>query len=104
MREIIDHYQNDDKVAAVAIQTTFEGFSTNDFDSLKVVAKRYNLSIPMGQNGWEGKSSPIMRRYETRGTPWVVIIDSRGMLRRSNFHYPVPKSIRIIDRLKKEME
>jgi len=104
LREIIDHYKNDDKVAAVAIQTTFEGFSTNNFDSLKKVAKQYDLTIPIGQNGWQGRSSPIMYRYRTRGTPWVIIIDSRGMLRRSNFHYPPAKSIRIIDKLKKEIK
>jgi len=104
LREIADHYKNDDKVGVVAIQTTFEGFSTNNFQALHQVAVEYNLTVPIGHNGWQGKPSPLMYRYKTRGTPWIVIIDGNGIIRRSDFHYSVDKSIKVMDRLKEELQ
>ena len=104
MREIATHYKNDDQVGVVAIQTTFEGYSVNNFQALQKVARKYNLTIPIGQNGWKGTPSPVMYRYQTRGTPWVVIIDGKGMIRRSDFHYAAEKSIGIIDKLKEELQ
>ncbi len=104
MRDIVNHYKNDNKVSAVAIQTTFEGYSVNNFKALEKVARDYGLTIPIGQNGWQGESSPLMYSYQTRGTPWIVIIDGSGKIRRSDFHYEVEQSIRIIDRLKKELQ
>jgi hypothetical protein len=103
LQEIADHYKNDSNVSFVAIQTTFEGFSVNNFQILPEVIKEYGLTIPVGQNGWKGSPSPLMYRYKTRGTPWVVIIDGNGIIRRSNFHYSVLDSIQIIDYLKKEL-
>ncbi len=96
----MNHYSNDKAVGVVAIQTAFEGFSSNDFQSLSRVAKEYGLTIPIGQNGWAGKPSPLMHRYKTRGTPWIVIIDKEGIVRKSDFHYTVEDSIKVINDLK----
>ena len=103
MREISNHYSNDKSVGVVAIQTTFEGFAYNNFQALSRVAKEYGLTIPIGQNGWVGTPSPLIYRYKTRGTPWIVIIDGKGKIRRSDFHYSVEESIRVIDHLKKDL-
>ena len=102
MQEIASYYNNDPKVAVVTIQTTFEGFGTNNFKVLRQIANRYNLSIPIGHSGWPGKPSPLLYKYVARGTPWIVIIDKSGMIRFSNFHLKPTQSKELIEELKKE--
>ncbi len=102
MQEIAGHYANDTQVAVVTIQTTFEGFSVNDFAALQEIAKRYSLIIPMGHSGWPDRPSPILYSYRARGTPWVVIIDKSGIIKYSNFYQKPADSIRLIEELKKD--
>ncbi len=102
MQEIVSSYVDDPEVAVVAIQTTFEGFSINSAQVLHEVAAKYDLSIPIGHNGWAGKPSPLMYKYKTRGTPWIVIIDKSGMIRFSNFFLKPNESRKIIEELKRE--
>ena len=40
-----------------------------------------------------------MKRYRSGGTPWVVIIDRKGVVRFNNFHNSPKKSIALIDSL-----
>lgn len=102
MQEIAAHFKDDAKVAVVTIQTTFEGFSVNDFAALREIADRYSLTIPMGHSGWPDRPSPILYSYQARGTPWVVIIDKKGLIVFNNFYQKPADSIRLIDSLKKQ--
>ena len=102
MQEIASYYREDPNVAVVTIQTTFEGFSINNFRALGEIADKYNLTIPIGHSGWQGNPSPLLFKYEARGTPWIVIIDKNGMIRFSNFHLQPEKSKELIEELKKE--
>lgn len=70
----------------VAIQTVFEGFSTNDRQAAWDTAERYDLAIPIGHDDGGGKGSGLMRRYRSGGTPWVIIIDRNGVVRFNDFH------------------
>ena len=103
MQEIDKHYKKDTQVAVIGIQTAFEGFWSNNFDALKDIAKEYDLTIPLGHNGWPGNPSPLMRRYRTRGTPWVVIIDGAGIVRANYFHFEPEQSISLMEKLKREI-
>ena len=100
MQEIAAHYQNDKTVAVVTIQTTFEGFGINSREALGEIAAEYDLAIPIGHSGSAGDPSPLMYRYKSRGTPWVVIIDKSGMIRFSNFHLEPHQSRALIEELK----
>lgn len=102
MQDLIKHYEGDSEVAFVAIQTAFEGFSFNDLAGAKKTIKRYNLKIPVGHSGSSEKPSRFMRNFRTRGTPWVVIIDKKGVVRFNHFHQEVSKTIRFMDHLKRE--
>jgi len=102
LQEIASYYKNDPEVAVVTIQTTFEGFGINNFEVLADIAKQYNLSIPIGHSGWPGRPSPLLYKYEARGTPWVVIIDKTGMIRFSNYYLKPGESKELIEELKKE--
>jgi len=86
----------------VTIQTTFEGFDVNNAQVLSEVADDYDLTIPIGHSGWQGKPSPLLYKYEARGTPWIVIIDKSGMIRFSNFHLKPTQSKKMIEELKRE--
>lgn len=100
LKRMIDIYQDNNEVVFVAIQTTFEGFYTNNFSKLREVSGQFGLSIPFGQSGKDGKRSPLMRAYHTGGTPWTIIIDKRGILRFNGFHITPEQASRLIDGLK----
>ncbi|MGH1486474.1 MAG: peroxiredoxin family protein [Cellvibrionaceae bacterium] len=107
LQKITAALENNDKVAIAAIQTTFEGFSTNNQDALLKNQRRYELSIPFGHD--EGDASAAhgdrkrmpktMLSYRTGGTPWFVVIDPRGRVVYNHFHVD---SDRLIEILKKE--
>jgi thiol-disulfide isomerase/thioredoxin len=99
LQKMIKHYQGNDDVAFVAVQTVFEGFASNTFEDARRTAKRYHLDIPIGQSGENGKRSPLMRAYRTGGTPWTVIIDRDGVVRFNDFHAKEPQASGLIDRL-----
>ncbi len=101
MQKIQEHFQNDPEVAIVAIQTTFEGFMVNTFGGAKLVAARYGLKMPIGQSGSKEAPSVMMRNYRTGGTPWVVIIDKKGIVRFNNFNIDANAAIEGMETLKK---
>ncbi len=89
-------------IAFVAIQTVFEGYSTNNAQAAWRTADRYDLKIPVGHDGSNGKRSLIMKRYRTGGTPWTIIIDKQGVVRYNDFHIKPEQAIKIINRLRAE--
>jgi len=100
LKEIIKQYKNDKDVAIVAVQTTFEGFSSNGIEQAKEVAKRYKLNIPIGQSGTRSHRSKLMANYRTGGTPWTIIIDKQGVVSYNDFHVDPSYAIKMIDQLK----
>lgn len=101
LKKVMQHFKNDPDVAFVAVQTTFEGFSSNGFKQAKEVAKNYKLDIPVGQSGSRGNYSKLMRNYNTGGTPWTIIIDRDGVVRFNHYSITTEDAIWIIERLKK---
>ena len=97
-----EYFKNHEEVGVVGIQTTFEGYFTNNFEALQGIAKEYQLDIPLGHSGWAGKPSPLIKRYQTRGTPWVAIIDRKGQVRVSHFHFEPKQSIAFMEKLLRE--
>ncbi len=100
LQQVIKHYADDEDVAFVAIQTSFEGFRTNTFEQAREVARQYGLKIPFGQSGGRDQRSALMRAYRTGGTPWTIIIDRDGIVRFNDYHISAAKAVRLIDRLK----
>ena len=102
LQKMIQRFRTNDDVAFVAVQTVFEGFSSNTFHRAKEVAKQYSLEIPIGQSGENGRRSELMGRYRTGGTPWVIIIDSSGVVRFNDFHIGVSQATGMIEQLLEE--
>lgn len=102
LKKVSEHYQGDDEVAFVSIQTVFEGFSTNTPSQVPAMAKRYGFSFPMGHSGTKDSRSELMKNYRTRGTPWTIIIDKKGVVRYNDFHISENKAKILIEKLKKQ--
>lgn len=93
--------QDSDKVAFLAIQTVFEGHSSNTYDKIVATQKKYNLKIPFGHDaGDDGKSkSNIMSNYQTGGTPWFILIDKYDNVVFADFHLNVKETIKFLKEL-----
>lgn len=100
LKRLIKTYAGADDVSFVAVQTVFEGFSTNTAQRAWETAREYELDIPVGHDGTAGRRSVIMQRYRTGGTPWVVIIDKQGIVRFNAFHIETRRARAIIDKLR----
>jgi thiol-disulfide isomerase/thioredoxin len=100
LQALSEHYSDDDDVAFVAIQTVFEGFSSNTPKRAWENAKKYKLDFPVGHSGSRDEYSRIMRRYRTGGTPWTIIIDRDGVVRYNDFRVKPKAAISLINKLK----
>lgn len=102
LRTLSEHYKNNKDVAFVAVQTVFEGFSSNTIEAAKKIIKDYDLAMPVGHSGINNQRSRLMINYKTGGTPWTVIIDKKGIVRFNGFHLPIEDLVLLIDDLKDE--
>lgn len=96
LKKVADAFEGEDRFVAIGIQTVFEGFSTNTADKIRDIQRRYELPIKMGHDAGEpdGDHRPTtMRRYRTGGTPWVIIIDPKGMVVFNDYHIDADKFI-----------
>lgn len=86
-------------VAIAAIQTVFEGFSTNTVEDVRKLQTKYALPIMMGHDPGdpEGDHRPqTMRKYRTGGTPWMIVIDPDGQVVYNHYHINHDKLIEFI--------
>jgi hypothetical protein len=57
----------------------------------------------MGNSDRDEYDRPVfMDRYETGGTPWVIVIDKGGIVRYSDFQLHEDLAMSMIDRFKAE--
>ncbi|MBX9793556.1 MAG: TlpA family protein disulfide reductase [Burkholderiaceae bacterium] len=80
--------------AFAAVQTVFEGAEVNTFDRLRENQERYGLAIPFGHDSAVGRYSSLMTDYETRGTPWFIVLDPMGEVLHSDFRLDAEDLIR----------
>lgn len=86
LQKLQQQFADDEDVAFVVVQTTFEGHEQNGVDKLLPTAERYGLKIPFGQSAGNTGTPDIMYKYRTGGTPWVVLIDKQGKVVFNDFH------------------
>lgn len=83
----------------------FEGYSFNTQDKLRYNQLKYTLKIPMAHAIGNPDTSgipEIMRKYQSGGTPWKVIIDPSGRVVYNDFHIKVAKAVALIEMLTAE--
>ncbi len=83
------------RLVLVKIHTVFEGHSHQTVTRLKRYVREKNITIPVGVDRHQpGQRIPeTMRRYNTRGTPEMVVIDPDGMIRFQKFGYFEPGKV-----------
>lgn len=95
LQKLVDTFGNDHKsIAFAAIQTTFEGHHTNNKAALRSLQLRYKSPIPFGHDAGNpdlNRSDPkhfpnTMLDYQTRGTPWLIMITPERKVAYSNHH------------------
>ncbi len=89
----------------VSIHTVFEGHSYQNPARLKKYLKEKQIEHPVGVDQQQkGHYVPVtMRRFNTKGTPEIAIIDKQGRIRFQRFgSFDVPASEQLIDQLLSE--
>jgi len=100
LKAVSQRYAERDDVVFVAIQTVFEGFSTNTAARAWSSVAEFGLKIPVGHDpGPNGRRSETMNRYRSGGTPWTVIIGSDGVVKFNGFHITPRRAFTLIDTL-----
>ena len=104
LKKVHDRYGGEGEVVFVALQTTFEGFQTNDKEAARRTVEDFDLEIPTGHDsGPSDAGSTTMRRYRSGGTPWTVIVDRGGTVRFNGFRIAPADAIRMIETLVAEI-
>lgn len=93
LQKLVSAFPNNDVIVPAVIQTTFEGFYANTVEALRKNQLRYDLNLPFGHDPGNAESPhnsqhrrpSTMNLYNTRGTPWVILINPEGVVRFSDF-------------------
>jgi thiol-disulfide isomerase/thioredoxin len=99
LQQLSAEFPQSDVLSIAAIQTVFEGFSSNTLEDVRKLQLKYELAIPMGHDAGnpDGDHRPkTMKDYRTGGTPWTVIIDPNGVVAFNDFHVNIDKFIEFI--------
>jgi thiol-disulfide isomerase/thioredoxin len=106
--EWAETYGTRDDVVVVSIHTVFEEHEAQTPELLRQFLEEYGITHPVGIDAYKepGDKVPItMDRFETGGTPHVVIVDKAGRLRFSHFGVFDRKPVeRFIERILEEEE
>lgn len=93
LQRITRNFKDEKRFAAVAIQTVFEGFTSNTKNKVREIQQKYNLSIAMGHDAGTSKhkGSLLMRSYRSQGTPWAILVNPKGQVVFNGFHADAEK-------------
>lgn len=101
LQKLTAAFPDDKTVVSAVIQTVFEGESINTEDALRKNQLKYDLQVPFGHDPGNidlpqedpNRYPKTMLSYQTRGTPWVVVISPQGRVMFSDFHIDMDKLI-----------
>lgn len=79
------------------IQTVFEGVEENTVERLREEQQLYGLRLPFGHDPMRAAGMPtLMEDYRTGGTPWFILIDPKGDVLFSHFHFDAEQFLRAL--------
>ena len=76
-------------MAIAAIQTVFEGYSSNTRGDVRRLQVQYDLPITMGHDPGNPETHEFgstMSNYRTGGTPWLILINPAGVVEYNHYH------------------
>jgi hypothetical protein len=82
-KELEKRFAKKKDVVFMHVQTVWEGTHTNTAERGPREVEKAGSKAPTGFDGHVdgARTSVIMHRYGTGGTPWTIIIDKRGEVR-----------------------
>jgi len=95
LQKLVSAFEENDKIAFLAVQTVFEGADKNTYDKILETQKKYDLAIPFGHDAGDGRST-IMQDYQTGGTPWFIFIDNKNNVFFADFHINTDETIKYL--------
>ena len=96
LKKLVDNLSGKEFGFAV-VQTVFEGEAQNTSDKLKEMQAKYDLRIPFGHDPAIGRYPSVMEDYHSAGTPWFILIDSKGEVIFNDFRLDANKLINAFD-------
>lgn len=99
-KQIYDKYNDDPNVTILAIQTPFHQFEKNTHEKAVAYMDEQEVKFPIGQDGSETRRSHVFDAYRAPGTPWIVIMDKRGIVRFNDTDLPIENASKLIEELK----
>ncbi len=99
LKKLSDAFPNSDVISIAAIQTVFEGFLVNTQSDVKKLQQQYALPISMAHDAGSaiGDHRPqTMKKYNTGGTPWTIIINPHGIVVFNDYHIQIDNFIQFI--------
>lgn len=98
-------YKNNPAIQLLGIHTVFEGHDYQTPERLRNYIKEKKISHPVAVDHYvrDIRIPETMILYQTRGTPEMVIIDKKGVIRFKQFgSFDIYKAERLIEQLLKE--
>jgi len=105
-KQLHETFGDREDVLIVSIHSVFEGHDYQTTERLREFVREKGIRHPVGIDAYDedDRETPVsMRRFETRGTPHIVIVDKFGKLRFTHFGTFDPAPLEpFIERLTKE--
>jgi thiol-disulfide isomerase/thioredoxin len=78
---------NEDQVAVIGLHTVFEHHDVMSVDALRAFIHEYRWSFPIGVDlpAAKGPVPQTMATYRLQGTPTLIVLDRRGIVRLHHF-------------------
>ena len=98
---LVDALRESRTVSFAAVQTAFENFDDNTYERMLAAQRRYALTIPFGHDAGDGRpgaGSVLMKRFNTGGTPWFILVDPTGVVVYNQFRIDADKLITALKR------
>ena len=102
-KQLHARFADDPMVQFLAIQTPFRNFEANTRQAGIRMFNVMNVDIPLSHDGSAEKRTVTYDAYRAPGTPWIVVIDKRGVVRFNDSRLPVEDGRELIAKLKMEV-
>lgn len=100
LEQVARHFQGDEEVAVLVLQTPAGDRRLNTLENLERIAQQLPPEVPAGQCAKTQEPPAVVQAYQICGTPWTTIIDRDGIVQFNNHTVRPAEIIRRIEELK----
>ena len=100
LKKIHEEFKNDDSIVIMAVHTPFRNFEENTHGAAIKMFQEMGVNVPLGHDGSAKQRSKTYDAYKAYGTPWIVVIDQKGVVRFNDSRLPIREARTLFSRLK----